>query len=277
MKKGTTLRDEIDRIQGIPKQYQQGWTEFYKLKFHLTPDVLIPRPETELLVDEVLAFARHPEFISGSQSEEKSPTSEIPKQVRNDKLVTIVDIGTGSGCIAIAIAKNLPNSRIFALEISPAAIKIAEKNAAIHKVDNKILFMESDLIAALTIHSGKVQPDIIVANLPYIPTPRLMLIDPMVRDFEPTVALDGGIDGFELYRKLFIQMLGGHPPGVNSDDSSAHLEGAALIPKVLIAEIDEEQGEVALAETKRFFPKAKVEVKKDFYGSDRILKITFNS
>jgi release factor glutamine methyltransferase len=296
MKKGATLRGEIDRIQKVPKQYQRGWTEFYKLKFFLTPDVLIPRPETELLVDEVITFS---EKLSSSRMRGSGLDSPLPAGRHgfqgNDKL-TIVDIGTGSGCIAISIAKNLKNARVFALEVSPEALKVAVKNATFHNVEKRILFMESDLLAALTLpnktvisspstttqdeksadsgkdksgdlstasrddnrKSGQIQPDIIVANLPYIPSPRIMLIDPMVRDFEPKVALDGGIDGFELYRKLFTQMQ------LNN-----------FYPKVLISEIDEEQGEAALSETKRFFPKAKIEVKKDFYGSDRILKITF--
>jgi release factor glutamine methyltransferase len=243
MKKGTTLRKEIDKIQNIPKQYQQGYTEFYKLKFHLTPDVLIPRPETELLVEEALRI----------QNEEFRMKKE-----KNISAFTVIDIGTGSGCIAVSIAKNSPQTRTFALDISPKALRVAEKNAAFHKVEKRILFLESDLLSALISNPSAKAPDIIVTNLPYIPSPKMMLIDPMVRDFEPTLALDGGIDGFELYRKLFTQM-----------------QLAEFYPKYFIAEIDETQGVLALSEVKKFFPKAEAQIKQDLTKRDRILYIKF--
>ncbi len=216
-----------------PIQYQRGWSEFYKLKFNLTSDVLIPRPETELLVDEVLKFS-----------------SLVP----SPQPLTIMDIGTGSGCIAISIAKNLKDARIIATDISKDALKVAQKNADTHHVNKKVVFVEQDLLGTL-----KVAPDIIVTNLPYIPGFRLMMIDPLVRDFEPKLALDGGSDGFDIYRRLFNQM-----------------NDKKIYPKILIAEIDEEQGENAKLEVKRFFPKAKeIEVKKDLFGKDRILIINF--
>ena len=221
-----------------PKQYTQGYCEFYKLKFYLTPDVLIPRPETELLVDEVIGFAK---LIT-----------------HNSSRITILDIGTGSGCIAISLAKNLPNAKIIALDISEKALKVAEKNATFHKVESKILFLNSDLLSFVTSNNRLKTPDIIVANLPYIPTSKLMLIDPMVRDFEPKIALDGGRDGFELYRKLFTQM-----------------KEKNFFPKYLVAEIDEDQGELALQEAKIYFPDANVEIKKDLAKKDRILIIRF--
>ncbi len=254
MKKGTTLKEEIKRVQGIPpKQYQQGWTEFYKLKFYLTPDVLIPRPETELLVDAVLRLQGSDPGCTRAQYTPlyypKSPT-----------LSTILDMGTGSGCIAISIAKNSPKSKILALDISPAALKVAEKNAKFHRVEDQIIFTESDLLSIFNVHPGGVHaiPDIIVANLPYIPTARLMLIDPMVADFEPKLALDGGRDGFELFRRMFKQMV-----------------EKSFFPKYLIAEIDETQGEVALAEVRQYFPNARAEIKKDLAKKDRILIIHF--
>jgi len=191
MKKGEKIRAEK------PKQYQQGWTEFYKLKFLISEDTLIPRPETELLVDEVLVIARN---LMTKQSQ-----------------VTIIDIGTGSGNIAISIAKNLKKVGIVGLDISEAALNIAKKNAQFHKIGvEKIVFIINDLYEKFT-----VAPDIIVTNLPYIPTARLLHIDPMVTDWEPKIALDGGIDGFELYRKLFTQ-----------------IAQKNLYPKYLIGEID---------------------------------------
>ncbi|MBI2022555.1 peptide chain release factor N(5)-glutamine methyltransferase [Candidatus Daviesbacteria bacterium] len=258
MKRGSTLKEEIKKVQKLapPRQYQQGWTEFYeqssrthippvqyqrgwcefyKLKFKLTPDVLIPRPETELLVDEVIKI----------------------------KPNTILDIGTGSGCVAISIAKNLPNAKIIATDISPKALGVAKSNAKFHHVEDKIIFLEADLLPDF-----KQSPDVIVTNLPYIPTARLMYIDPMVTEFEPRVALDGGQDGFELYRKLF-QQISEMRKGVKLN----HPEGGKL--KYLIGEIDYTHGELAVQEALKYFPNAEVEVTKDLAHLQRILKIKF--
>lgn len=205
-----------------PKQYTQGWVEFYKLKFRVTPDVLIPRPETELLVDEVLKI---------------KPTS-------------VLDLGTGSGCIAISVAKNLPGVKIIASEVSPQALEIAKQNAKFHQVN--IEFVLSDLLENLS------QPvDVIVTNLPYIPSSRIPYLDSSVKDFEPHVALDGGEDGFELYRKLFKQ--------VNQ---------LKLKPKLIIGEIDYTHGELAINEALKYFPNAQIEVETDLAHKQRILKIS---
>lgn len=214
-----------------PKQYARGWTEFYKLKFNLTPDVLIPRPETELLIDETIHLINH----------------ELTNQL------TILDIGTGSGCIAIALAKNLFSVRIIATDISTKALKVAQLNAKIHQVENKVQFLKGDLLSCYV-----EKPDIIVANLPYIPTQRISYLDPSVKDFEPKIALDGGEDGFELYRKLFSQM-----------------KEKNIIPKYLICEIDYTHEELAYREVLRYFPKTEVEVKKDLAKKQRILVIKF--
>lgn len=216
------------KIQNLqpPKQYQQGWTEFYKLKFKLTSDVLIPRPETELLVEEVLNY--------------------------NPK--TILDLGTGSGCIAISIAKNSPQSKIIATDVSEKALNIAKQNAKLHRVEGQIIFLKSNLLEFIS-EKAKA-PDVIVANLPYIPTHRLLLIDPMVTEFEPKVALDGGLDGFELYRKLFSQM-----------------KEKNFIPKILLIEIDSSHSDLAIREAHKFFPNSKASIKKDLTYSDRILMI----
>ncbi len=220
-----------------PKQYTQGWTEFYKLKFHLTPDVLIPRPETELLVDESIKLK--------------------PK--------TVIDLGTGSGNITISIAKNLKDIKIFATDISEKALKVAEKNAKYHKVLNKIIFLKSDLLETFLGSSTLyVSPeyhnnvDVLVTNLPYIPSYRLPNLDHSVIEFEPKIALDGGSDGFDLYRKLFAQMW-----------------EKKFFPKHLIGEIDYTQGETAVYEAQKLFPKAKVEVKTDLAHKQRVFIFEF--
>jgi release factor glutamine methyltransferase len=227
-----------------PKQYVQGYCEFYKLKIKLTPDVLIPRPETELIVDFVLsAIGNDPKL--GFKAPIVLPPQEKP--------FTVVDIGTGSGCIPIAIAKNSTNTKIIAIDTSFKALEVAKKNAKFHRVERKIFFVENDLL-----NNFKQSPDIITANLPYIPTARLMHIDPMVRDFEPKLALDGGYDGFEIYRKLFAQM-----------------KNQQIKPQLLIAEIDEKQSDIAKVEAKRYFPGSQFEVVKDLAKKNRFLTIRF--
>lgn len=210
-----------------PSQYIKGWVEFYKLKFKVTPDVLIPRPETELLVDQVLQFAKNQAF-------------------------TALDIGTGSGNIAISIAKNNKKIKVFATEISEKALEVARKNAKLNKVEKRIFFIQSNLLSNI-----KNVPDVIVTNLPYIPTARISYLDPSVKDFEPLVSLDGGPDGFDLYRKLFVQM---------SDRK--------LIPKLFVGEIDYTHGELAITEAQKHFPNAEIEVKTDLAKKQRILVIT---
>lgn len=208
-----------------PIQYIKGFTEFYKLKFKVNSNVLIPRPETEILVDKALKL--------------------------NPK--TVIDVGTGSGCIAISIAKNLPDVKIWAIDISEKALEVAQANSKFHKTGKKIFFLKDDLIS-----SFKQAPDLIVANLPYIPHWRVNNLDPMVIDFEPRIALEGGRDGFDVYRKLFQQM-----------------NEKKLYPKHLIAEIDDTHHNFVLQEMKRTFPPAKAELLKDLHKIDRFLLLTF--
>jgi release factor glutamine methyltransferase len=227
-----------------PKQYKQGFTEFYKLKLKLTPDVLIPRPETELIIDFVLSAIGNNPQLGFKSSLILKPTNHP---------FTIVDIGTGSGCIPIAIAKNSSNVKLVAIDISSKALEVAKQNAILQGVTRKVFFVENNLL-----NNFKQSPDIITANLPYIPTARLMHIDPMVKDFEPKLALDGGYDGFELYRQLFAQM-----------------KNQNIKPKLFFGEIDEAQNEIAKQEVKRYFPEAKYEIVKDLSKKDRFLMIQF--
>lgn len=221
-----------------PKQYIQGWVEFYKLKFKVTDDVLIPRPETELLVDEVLNYC-----------------NLYPKTCN-----LILDLGTGSGNIAISIAKNAPAVNVIAIDISKKALRVAAKNAKLHGVEDRIRFIKSNLLSGLNCHLLPVTCNLlIVTNLPYIPSGRIPYLDSSVKDFEPHIALDGGEDGFALYRKLFQQI-------------RLHLSGVKLI----IGEIDYTHGELAANEAQRYFPDATVEVKTDLAHKQRILRITFS-
>lgn len=239
-----------------PIQYQRGYVEFYKLRFKLTEDVLIPRPETELLVDDVL------NFVSSNSSLVHSSTTELTSNQQPANEITILDIGTGSGNIAISIAKNLKfhppggtSVKIIATEVSGKALKIAKQNAKLHGVENQIEFIESDLLDNFQISNLKSQI-IIVTNLPYIPSARIPYLDASVVDFEPHVALDGGDDGFGLYRKLFAQ-----------------IKETGLKPNLILGEIDYTHGDIAKTEAEKYFPDAKVEVKTDLAHKQRILFI----
>ncbi len=162
------------RQSGSPIQYITGHAEFFGLPFAVTPAVLIPRPETEHLVEEVLRLAAH------------WPNPRI------------ADIGTGSGAIAIALAHTLPNAHIAATDLSPSALKVAQQNARSNQVEDHITFLHGDLLAPL---SGR-QFEIIASNPPYIPTPDLATLAVEVRDHEPHSALFAGPDGLEIYQRL---------------------------------------------------------------------------
>jgi release factor glutamine methyltransferase len=158
------------RLAREPTAYISGTREFYGLDFTVTPAVLIPRPETELLVDLALS------------------------ELESAPAATVVDVGTGSGCVAIAIAANAPNARVIALDLSRNALSVAQRNAARHAP--RVQFVRSNLASALR------GAEIVVANLPYIPTAGIPELDPEVARWEPRLALDGGQDGLDLVREL---------------------------------------------------------------------------
>lgn len=175
------------RLLHEPIQYITGEQEFYGLALHVTPAVLIPRPETEHLVEAVLA--------------------RLPA----NGPVRLVDIGTGSGAIAIALAVHLPRATVFALDLSRDALAIAEDNARRHNVRERIHLLHSDLLAALPSRSseetatGEGLFDAIVSNPPYIAECDRDTLHPQVRDYEPATALFAGASGLDLYRRLIPQ------------------------------------------------------------------------
>ena len=183
------------RLTHEPIQYITGEQEFYGLALHVTPAVLIPRPETEHLVEAVLS--------------ELDPATPLQ----------ILEVGTGSGAIAIALAHHLPHAHITATDISPAALAVAAANAARHHLTSRIAFLESDLLDALpperVPHSSRsdgwgnvddpTRFDAIVSNPPYVPTADRSTLHPQVRDHEPATALFAGPAGLDIYRRLIPQ------------------------------------------------------------------------
>ncbi len=168
------------RIRGEPTQYILGRREFWSLDLRVTPEVLIPRPETELLVEEALKILR------------------VERTLR----LRLMEVGTGGGAIAIALAKELKGCCILAEDISWRAILIAKENARNHGVLGNIRFLAGDLFSPLK--EGKSRFDLILSNPPYIPSATIGTLVREIAGFEPRVALDGGPDGLEFFREIVM-------------------------------------------------------------------------
>lgn len=175
------LREMVRRrVNGEPLQYITGETEFCGLKFAVDRRVLIPRPETELLVETVL--------------------NRIKSRVQSaESVVRIVDLCTGSGCVAVTLAKRLDVVEVYATDISAEALAVAEENAKRHDVEKKVRFLRGDLLKVL---SDSLVADVIVSNPPYIASGDLARLPKEVREFEPVQALDAGEDGLNFYRRI---------------------------------------------------------------------------
>jgi len=172
------------REQREPTAYVIGHREFWNLDIEVRPGVLVPRPETELLVEEAISR------LSPDGSEHGGPAGPPPR-------VRIADVGTGSGCIAAAIARWLPWVEIVAIDVSEEALAVARLNATRHGVSSRVGFLRADLLA------GVAGPfDAVVSNPPYVPAPDMASLQPEVRDHEPLQALAGGDDGLDVIRRL---------------------------------------------------------------------------
>ena len=178
------------RADGVPTQYLTGKQEFWGLDFEVTPAVLIPRPETEHVIEVTL--------------------DRLGAERKNAPL-QIADIGTGSGCIAVALAHELPQAEIVATDISREALEVARRNAARHNVANRILFIESNLFDAQREQSPKF--DVIVSNPPYIPLSEAPQLQREVRAHEPPIALFAGDDGHAIYAPLIREAPNHVTPG----------------------------------------------------------------
>src|SRR6266852_8572985 len=184
------------RAAGEPTQHLTGKQEFWGLEFEVTPDVLIPRPETEHVIELALDRLALRERRAGR------------KQTLTGEGLQIADIGTGSGCIVIALAKELPGATFYATDISSAALAVAHRNAARHNATDSVRFVEGHLL-------GGVPPrlDLIVSNPPYVGRYEAETLPREVRDHEPEIALYGGEEGYELYAGLIAQSAAHLKPG----------------------------------------------------------------
>ncbi len=232
---------------GEPLPYILGQWEFFGLDFEINKNVLIPRPETELLVEKAISFLKN-----------------------NPDKRNVMDVGTGSGIIAISIAKHILDAKIIATDISPKALQVAKQNAIKHGVEKRIEFIECDLLPQSQVTSRKstdLQPltcDLICANLPYIPTKTLHGLE--VYNKEPTLALDGGEDGLDIYKRLFSL-------AKQYCLSSQYLSLQGLSPLVWLCEFEETQGKSITHLANEFFENANVNVFQDLAGRDRLLEI----
>ena len=213
-----------------PVQHVVGETEFFGLPFAVSPAVLIPRPETELLVETAAEWLRE----------------------RGGKNLRVLDVGTGSGCIAVTLAKLFPACEVAALDISPAALEVAERNACRHGA--AIRFLESDLFSA--VHEERF--DLIASNPPYVPRAECETLSPTVRDFEPRGALDGGEDGLAVVSRL-----------------AAEAPGRLRLPGALVLEIGDGQAESVSRCLQRLQPPPKVTARCDYAGIPRIVRAVF--
>jgi release factor glutamine methyltransferase len=173
-----------ERAAGKPVAYLVGQREFFSLPFEVTPDVLIPRPETELLVVRALDIAK-----------------QLPLTDRQDG-IQIADVGTGSGILAVTLAKRLPNAKVTAVDISSKALAVAQRNAQRHAVADRVMWRESDVFAGLAPNE---KFDLIVSNPPYITTAEMGTLASDVRAYEPAAALDGGEHGTDVIERLIAQ------------------------------------------------------------------------
>lgn len=225
----------VRRARGEPIAYILGRKTFYDRDFQVTPAVLIPRPETELLLEQALEYAR------------VTP------------LKAAVDVGTGSGALAVTFAVLVkpihPDMQVFATDLSPDALAVARKNAETYHAD--MTFLQGDLLTPLPEHTSGGKLDLIMANLPYIPSEEVPTLE--VSRHEPTLALDGGADGLDLVRRLLAQ--------------AAQLCNPHAL---MLLEIGAGQGEAALEAVRaQFGASVTAKVIPDYAGLDRIVRIVF--
>ena len=233
------------RAEREPTKYLVGSCEFMSLALRVTPDCLIPRPETELLVEEVLAR-------SGARRGPNGPDAAAAPEAPSDGR-TVIDLCTGCGCVGVSVAVHLPESRIVATDLSAAALEVARGNAQAHGVSDRITFLEGDLFEALD--AADVQPaDYLVANPPYVAEAEWATLPPEIREHEPRGALVAGPEGTEIIERI----VKGAP---------AYLRAGGT----LLVEIGAGEGRAVGERAEAVRGLEQVEVRKDYAGQERML------
>ena len=219
-------------VQGEPVAYLLGKKEFYGLDFAVDRRVLIPRPETEHLVEKILEYTR-------------------PASTMEGRKVRILDVGTGSGCIAVSVAKHLPVAEVTGVDISIEALAVAKNNASHLGVADRVDFLQSDLLDSV---EGAF--DIVVANLPYIGEKRFSFVSKSAVDYEPHVALFGGEDGLGLYERFFEQ-----------------LSRRSWRPRLLLGEFGFLQKDELVLLFQKYFPGQDIRFEQDYAHIDRMFVV----
>ena len=219
------------RLRHEPVAYLMGHREFFALQFYVAPGVLIPRPETELVVEEALRL--------------------LSERLTGREHVSVVDVGTGSGAIAVSVAVNCARATVYASDISPRALEIAALNAREHGVSDRVRFTTGDLLSPI---QGPV--DLILANLPYVMSSEVPTLEPELRLYEPLEAFDGGADGLVLIGKLLA-------------DAPQYLSKGGAV----VLEMDPRQIDHAKSLALDAFPGATVRILLDLAGRPRVLVV----
>ncbi len=248
------LHDLIKRCgEHEPLAYLIGKTEFYSLELHVSPDCMIPRPETELLVERAIEFLRRRPVSSatGRNSVMRKMTQE--RDISNGGTQFVCDLCTGSGCIAVAIAKNFPGARIIATDISDAALNIAAQNIEKYQLKNRIKLLCGDLFDPVVPQLDVSKFDLIVCNPPYVSAAEFDKLDKNIKNYEPKLALFAGADGLDVYRRI-------------CEKAHQFLKPNAA----LMLEISFAQGQVIKELLERTGAFVEIKIEKDFYDNDRI-------
>jgi len=206
-----------ERARGVPAQYITGHQEFWGMDLIVTPAVLIPRPETEHVVETVLALQGSLPGVGRPAFGPRTSAVRVSESRKADAGCRVLDVGTGSGCIALALARELPDAEMHATDISTAALEVARANAARHQLENRIQFHRADLLAGLNL----TDLDFVVSNLPYVGESEEDQVQLEVRKFEPRNAVFGGPTGTEVIARLIPQAHAALRPGGWSSWKSA--------------------------------------------------------